>query len=176
MTDTRHDPLLLAAQGFVYAIIGIMGIAATVLTIAIPFILLNRSMVIREIVESHPEAVGSSLIGPIIVLLLVVITLLALAIVFLFNLRRIILSVGEGDPFIPVNARRLARMGWITVIMQFAAFPATALAGWVQQSIDDLNVDFEFSLTGLLLALILFILARVFRQGAAMREDLEGTV
>ena len=29
---------------------------------------------------------------------------------------------------------------------------------------------------GILLVLILFILARVFRHGAAMREDLEGTV
>ncbi len=31
-------------------------------------------------------------------------------------------------------------------------------------------------LTGILVVLTLFILARVFRQGAALREDLEGTV
>jgi Fe-S cluster assembly ATPase SufC len=31
-------------------------------------------------------------------------------------------------------------------------------------------------MTGILLVIILFILARVFRHGAAMREDLEGTV
>ena len=31
-------------------------------------------------------------------------------------------------------------------------------------------------LTGFLIVLVLFILARVFRHGAAMREDLEGTV
>ena len=32
------------------------------------------------------------------------------------------------------------------------------------------------SLTGLALALTLFLLAGVFRKGSAMREDLEGTV
>jgi hypothetical protein len=31
-------------------------------------------------------------------------------------------------------------------------------------------------LSGLLLVLVLFILARVFRVGAAMRDDLEGTI
>jgi hypothetical protein len=32
------------------------------------------------------------------------------------------------------------------------------------------------SLTGLAVGLVLFILARVFRKGAEMRQDLEGTV
>ena len=39
-----------------------------------------------------------------------------------------------------------------------------------------ISVDADFSTNGLLLALVLFILARVFRTGAKMREDLEGTV
>jgi hypothetical protein len=43
-------------------------------------------------------------------------------------------------------------------------------------TLKDADFDFGVSLGGLLLALTLFILARVFRQGAAMREDLEGTV
>ena len=32
------------------------------------------------------------------------------------------------------------------------------------------------AILGILLALVLFILARVFREGAAMRSELEGTV
>jgi hypothetical protein len=36
----------------------------------------------------------------------------------------------------------------------------------------DAGIDFG----GVLTALLLFILARVFREGAAMRKDLEGTV
>ena len=41
---------------------------------------------------------------------------------------------------------------------------------------ENLKVDFDFTLTGLLLAIVLFILARIFRHGVEMREDLEGTV
>lgn len=176
MTASTRDPLLTSARWIVNFIMAVMALAASALLIGIPVILFNQATLIAEIVESHPEAAGSSLIGPIIVLMLVIITLFALAITWLVNLRRIIGTVGEGDPFTPVNADRLARMGWITLIMQFAAFPATAVAGWVQAQIDNLDFSFEFSLTGLLLALLLFILARVFRLGAGMREDLEGTV
>jgi hypothetical protein len=38
------------------------------------------------------------------------------------------------------------------------------------------DVDFGLSFGGVLLALVLFILARVFRKGAEMRAELEGTV
>jgi hypothetical protein len=34
----------------------------------------------------------------------------------------------------------------------------------------------DVPLAGLFLALVLFILARVFREGTRMRDDLEGTV
>ena len=37
-------------------------------------------------------------------------------------------------------------------------------------------MEASFDFGGLILILTLFILARVFRHGAAMREDLEGTV
>ena len=40
------------------------------------------------------------------------------------------------------------------------------------------HVDVDFGIDGesLLLILILFVLARVFREGAAMQAELEGTV
>ena len=41
---------------------------------------------------------------------------------------------------------------------------------------DTFVVDSGFDVNGLLLMLILFILARVFRKGADMRAELEGTV
>jgi hypothetical protein len=39
-----------------------------------------------------------------------------------------------------------------------------------------LNISWGFSLTRWLAVLLLFVLARVFEQGARMREELEGTV
>ena len=38
------------------------------------------------------------------------------------------------------------------------------------------NIDAGFSITGWLAVLLTFLLARVFAEGALMRDDLEGTV
>ena len=42
--------------------------------------------------------------------------------------------------------------------------------------LDPLDIDLKFNFTRWLVVLFLFVLARVFEQGARMREDLEGTV
>ena len=87
-------------------------------------------------------------------------------------------SVGEGDPFISENADRLTRMGWIAIFIEVLKIPTGAIALFIATQVkeDTFTIDLEFSFTGVLVALVLFILARVFRHGAAMREDLEGTV
>jgi Protein of unknown function (DUF2975) len=88
--------------------------------------------------------------------------------------------VGEGEPFRPENAERLSRMGWIAVIVQLVILPVAALAAWMAPYLDKVDADIHVNggLDGgsILLTLILFILARVFREGTRMREELEGTV
>jgi len=96
-------------------------------------------------------------------------------------LKRIVDTVGEGDPFVPENARRLTQMAWLSLGVQLAALPIGAIGLWIEEVTEgkggaDITVDSGLSGNGLLLMLILFILARVFRQGAAMRAELEGTV
>ena len=114
------------------------------------------------------------------ILMLAIAALLALGVYFLVLLRRIVNSVGEGDPFIPANATRLSHMGWIALIGQIVSIPLGAAVVWIARIVEDdpkVRVDeFGFSGSGILLVLILFILARVFRRGAEMREELEGTV
>ena len=55
-----------------------------------------------------------------------------------------------------------------------------SLATWIKavsgEAANDIDVDVGLDGGGILLILVLFILARVFRQGSAMREELEGTV
>jgi ABC-type microcin C transport system permease subunit YejB len=70
-------------------------------------------------------------------------------------------------------------MAWLSVIIQLLSIPVGIVGVMLEQASADaasVNVDADFSINGLLLALVLFILARVFRTGAQMREDLEGTV
>ena len=89
-------------------------------------------------------------------------------------LRAIVDTVAAGTPFVAANADRLARMGWLALAVKIVML-AEALALYEATRQVGLH-DVRFSGPSLLMILVLFILARVFRQGAAMREDLEGTV
>lgn len=50
------------------------------------------------------------------------------------------------------------------------------LAQIVETYADDTGFDGDISLSGWLLALVLFILARLFRHGTNLRAGIEGTV
>lgn len=92
-------------------------------------------------------------------------------------LHQIVATVSE-DPFIPANATRLFQMAWLSIGIQVIALPIAGLGVWVSSMIDktEADIDIGVDFNGLMLALVLFILARVFRRGAEMREELEGTV
>jgi hypothetical protein len=90
---------------------------------------------------------------------------------FLRLLRRIVGSVAGGSPFDPVNADRLERMGWLAVLLKVVTMVEAAFA-----TTDVVRFASHLSGPDLVMILVLFVLARVFREGAAMRDDLEGTV
>ena len=103
----------------------------------------------------------------------------ALSFFFLRHLRRMVTSVSEGRPFDSVNADRLRHMAWLALAIWLVAIPLTNLAVWFDAMPHKPNVHRDTdlpSLGALLLALVLFVLARVFRAGAEMREELKGTV
>ena len=56
------------------------------------------------------------------------------------------------------------------------ALTAADLVGTLADENADFTVDAGFDLTTVLVIVVLFILARVFKHGAQMRDDLEGTV
>src|SRR5262249_2860742 len=102
--------------------------------------------------------------------------MIAAALKFLFELRGIVKSVDRGDPFEPENANRLSRMGWLMVAAWGIGLVVGGAAAWLQRVIPearDADIQIGGDGSSILLILVLFILARVFRQGAAMREDLE---
>jgi hypothetical protein len=118
--------------------------------------------------------------GFLIAAMVMIMVLLSLAYKFFDQLAGIIASVGEGEPFRAENADRLSRMGWIAVGAHALGAILAGMTKWLEPYAEkvghDLDVGFRLELTGILLTLILFILARVFRRGAEMREELEGTV
>ncbi len=102
---------------------------------------------------------------------------------FLGHLRKLIKSVADGDAFGQDNARRLTWMGWLTLAANVLAMNVGGFGTWFAVLTHPQNPEFAanpqslaFNPSGWLLALVLFILARVFKQGASMNLDLEGTV
>lgn len=117
------------------------------------------------------------LAGSVFALLALLCALLLLLWRFTSHLLAIVETV-DTNPFVQENAVRLRKMGWIAV----ASYPVGILMMIAAMAIEhgiksaEADYDFGFDIGGLLLIFMLFILARVFEQGVAMREELEGTV
>ena len=99
-----------------------------------------------------------------------------LAHVILTRLLGIVDSVREGDPFIRDNARRMQNIAWTLLGMQVLHVLIGFVASRTKSEVQQLDIDWSFSITPWIAVLLLFVLARVFEHGARMRADLEGTV
>ncbi|MCX7865186.1 MAG: DUF2975 domain-containing protein [Novosphingobium sp.] len=168
-----RDPLLAIARLAFGFVTGIALIAAIGFSLLVPFVLAVRTRMLAWLMAqgAPPEAIWG-----VVALLMLVATAAVFAFFFFRHLYRIIDTVGEGDPFVPANASRLMAMGWIALATHILAIPLNLVSAWLDDYSDRFVANFGLSFAGLLLALVLFILARVFREGARMREDLEGTV
>ena len=94
-------------------------------------------------------------------------------------LKRLLAIVGTvrvGDPFVAMNARRLRAIAWALLAMQLLSLVIGAIGKAISTSAHPVHLDAGFSINGWLAVLLTFLLARVFAEGAHMREDLEGTV
>ena len=94
----------------------------------------------------------------------------------LTRLLAIVETVSAGNPFVMPNAARLQRIAWAVLGLELMHFAVGLIAASVSTAAAPLNIGWDFSLTRWLAVLLLFVLARVFEQGAQMREELEGTV
>ncbi len=182
LNDTKpNDLLLLAGKVITYFMQAALAIGAIALLIATPALLIFRNRIFEELATKAGDLEVAFPLLQMAGVMLIGLAIVVMLFVFFGTLRKIIATVGEGDPFAPENADRLSLMGWLMLGVQLALIPATALgialARFASQFEDShFTVDGGLDIEGVLLVIILFILARVFRHGAAMREDLEGTV
>jgi DUF2975 family protein len=94
----------------------------------------------------------------------------------LARLLAIVDTVTAGDPFVLENAARLQTIAWAVLALEALHLVVVIVAASVSTPQTPLDVGSRLSLTRWLAILLLFVLARVFEQGARMRDDLEGTV
>ena len=92
------------------------------------------------------------------------------------RLLAIVETVRAGDPFVGANAARLQTIAWSLLALQLLSIVIGAIGKSVSTPEHPVNLDAGFSINGWLAVLLTFLLARVFAEGALMREDLDGTV
>jgi hypothetical protein len=92
------------------------------------------------------------------------------------RLLAIVETVRAGDPFVASNAQRLQAIAWALLALQLLSIVIGAIGKAVSTPAHPVHLNAGFSVSGWLAVLLTFLLARVFAEGALMREDLAGTV
>jgi hypothetical protein len=95
--------------------------------------------------------------------------------VMLSKLMAMIETVRFGDPFVPENAARMRTIAWCLLVVQLFDLACGIFAGILSRA-GAQGVDWSPSLGGWVAVLLLFVLARVFEEGARIRADLEAMV
>lgn len=80
-----------------------------------------------------------------------------------------------GDPFVAAAAGQVERIGWALLSLQLLDL-AFGLVTWRLATAFGDAPDWVPSFTGWIAVLVAFVLARVFRLGTAMRDELAGVV
>ncbi|QLC23644.1 DUF2975 domain-containing protein [Parasphingopyxis algicola] len=175
MTPPRKDSLLAVTLFVTRGITVLLILAAVAVVIAGGLVAFDMMQGSPELRSEYPGIDLARFQANLWLLLPTALIGIGLGIVFFRLLTRIVRSVREGNPFLPANARRLRNMGWLALGFQLVALPVVFLEARLDE-IAGQPGGLDLDLGGFVLALTLFVLARVFAEGAAMRADLEGTV
>lgn len=176
MTASPRDPLLTAARILTGIAMGLAIFMCVLMLVLLPVMIVGQEEILKQLSAEAGKTIDWQTTAAIQSILVLIAIMAGMAYQWLRDLRRVIDSVGLGDPFVPENADRLAHMGWLTVGIELLSIPVGGIGQWLAATIKDATSEFGLSIGGILLALVLFILARVFREGARMRAELEGTV
>jgi uncharacterized protein YneF (UPF0154 family) len=172
----RPDVTLAILRLVVMVTIGALCLAAFLLIVGAPLVLVFSEQVSAWI----SGGADSPSLTALVLLMIGVAGLCGFAIGFFYLLMKITDTVRDGDPFVPENATRLALMAWTALAGHAWAFILTIPGVWFASSVGagarDAEIDASFGTGSAILILVLFVLARVFRHGSGLREDLAGTI
>lgn len=171
---SRSFPSALAASRIVVRALIVLNLTVGTLILA----LFIASVIARDqaFTALGADVANASLIHGMRLIMVIGIGSAPLAHILLTRLLAIVETVRLGDPFVTGNAARLQTTAWALLGLEFLHLAVGAIAASASSKSQPLNIDWNFSITGWLAVLLLFVLARVFDHGTRMRDDLEGTV
>ena len=174
MSD-RHSAALPAAYVFLRILIVLNWVFGGCILALLIFTFLREAWALKALGVSTYSDAKSVMIG------MRVISVLGLAAIpinnaILTRLLTIVETVRRGDPFVADNAYRLNAIAWALLGLQMLSLVIGGIARMISTPEHPFHLDAGFSTSGWLAVVLTFVLARVFAEGALMREDLEGTV
>ena len=149
----------------------LMGVAILALLVVMP----NEQWIMAAF-KLSPSPEAERLVMGLRVIAVLGLAAIPLNYLVLKRLLAIVQTVRAGDPFVAANASRLQAIAWSLLVLQLLSLVIGAIARAVSTPAHPVHLDAGFSINGWLAVLLTFLLARVFAEGALMREDLEGTV
>ena len=167
-----------AALPIAYVVLRILIVANWLMVaviLALLFVIPNAEW-IRSAFDLSPSPAAERLIMGLRAIAVLGLAVVPLNYIVLKRLLAIVETVRAGDPFVAANASRLQAIAWSLLALQLLSLVIGGIAKTLSTPAHPLHLDAGFSITGWLAVLLTFLLARVFAEGALMREDLEGTV
>ena len=164
-------PIANAALRILIIVNWVFGAAILVLLVFIP----NREWIMNSL-ELSPSAEAERVIMGLRAVAVIGIAMVPLHYAILKRMFAIVETVRAGDPFVAANAERLQSIAWVLLVLQLVSFVVGAINKFISTPGHPIDLDAGFSLNGWLAVLLTFVLARVFAEGARMRDELEGTV
>ena len=174
MTQT-HPPSLTLSHRVIRIIIKLNVLLGVFIFALLVASIVAEDFVMRALDAKHGPGNESLVLGMRVIMVIGILSIPVTHIV-LTRLLAIVNTVKGGDPFVAVNAARLQTMAWAILGLELMHLVVGAVAAMASSEEHPLDIDWNFSVTRWLAVLLLFVLARVFDQGARMREELEGTV
>ncbi|WP_084398127.1 DUF2975 domain-containing protein [Henriciella aquimarina] len=92
------------------------------------------------------------------------------------QLRRILSTLADGDPFVPQNGPRLTRIAIAIALVELARYVTVILLNLFVDLGTDQPVRLSINLAAWAAVVALFILAQVFREGTRLREEEKMTI
>ncbi len=92
------------------------------------------------------------------------------------QLRRILLTLADGDPFVPENARRLSSIGIVIAIMEILRIVTVLVVSTVPTLVGDEPPRLSTQFILWISVAALFVLSQVFREGTRLRDEEKMTI
>ena len=143
--------------------------------LALLFVLPNEQWIMKAF-GLYPSPDAARLVMGMRAIALLGLAVAPLNYIVLKRLLAIVDTVRAGDPFVSANATRLQTIAWTLFTLQLLSLAIGAIAKSLSTPAHPIHLNAGFSINGWLAVLLTFLLARVFAEGAHMRDDLAGTV